>query len=299
MLANTPTASSNFARHFITKDQELILRYGLIEGKTVGYLEAIILGIVQGLTEFLPVSSSGHLELGKVLLGDNSLPKESMLFTVVVHFATALSTLVVFRRQVFGICVGLFSRESQGSWSFTGKIILSMVPAALVGVFLADELESLFDRQILLVGGMLLVTGVLLIAADRPLDRGRTISTRDAFTIGLAQAFAILPGISRSGATISCSVLLPPTKTAEFSFLMVVPLILGKIAKDLFDGALHLSSDQLGILLAGFIAAFVSGLLACQWMISLVRNSKLKYFAYYCFAVGSMAIIYHFTLTDV
>ena len=123
----------------------------------MGYLEAIILGIVQGLTEFLPVSSSGHLELGKVLLGDNSLPKESMLFTVVVHFATALSTLVVFRRQVLGICVGLFARESQGSWSFTGKIILSMVPAALVGVFLADELESLFDRQILLVGGMLLV----------------------------------------------------------------------------------------------------------------------------------------------
>jgi len=267
----------------------------------VGYVEAIILGIVQGLTEFLPVSSSGHLELGKVLLGDNSLPKESMLFTVVVHFATALSTLVVFRRQVFGICVGLFSRESQGSWSFTGKIILSMVPAALVGVFLADELESLFDRQILLVGGMLLVTGMLLIAADRPLDRGRTISTRDAFTIGLAQAFAILPGISRSGATISCSVLLGVRRqeAAEFSFLMVVPLILGKIAKDLFDGALHLSSDQLGILLAGFIAAFVSGLLACQWMISLVRNSKLKYFAYYCFAVGLMAIIYHFTLTDV
>ena len=134
----------------------------------MGYLEAIVLGIVQGLTEFLPVSSSGHLELGKVLLGDTSLPKESMLFTVVVHFATALSTLVVFRCQVFSIIAGLFESRNKESWSFSGKIILSMIPAAMVGVLFADDLERLFDRQVLLVGAMLLVTGFLLIAADRP-----------------------------------------------------------------------------------------------------------------------------------
>ncbi len=264
----------------------------------MGYLEAIILGIVQGLTEFLPVSSSGHLELGKVLLGDTSLPKESMLFTVVVHFATALSTLVVFRRQVLGIIAGLFEPGNKESWSFSGKIILSMIPAAMVGVLFADELERLFDRQILLVGAMLLVTGFLLIAADRPSGQGRSVTTLDAMIVGLAQAFAILPGISRSGATISCSVLLGIRRqdAAEFSFLMVVPLILGKIAKDLLDGALYLSPDQLGVLLAGFVAAFVSGLLACQWMVTLVRNAQLKYFAYYCFTVGALAIAYHFTV---
>ena len=165
----------------------------------MGYLEAIILGIVQGLTEFLPVSSSGHLELGKVLLGDTSLPKESMLFTVVVHFATALSTLVVFRRQVFGIIAGLFESGNKESWSFSGKIILSMIPAAMIGVLFADELERLFDRQVLLVGAMLLVTGFLLIAADRPSGQGRSVTMLDAMIVGLAQAFAILPGISRSG----------------------------------------------------------------------------------------------------
>ena len=260
----------------------------------MGYVEAIVLGIIQGLTEFLPVSSSGHLELGKVILGDTSLPKESMMFTVVVHFATALSTLVVFRQQVFDILTGLLQTKDPTSWAFSGKILLSMIPAALIGVYFSIELEQLFDRQILLVGLMLLLTGGLLIAADRQSTASRSVSTADAFIIGIAQAIAILPGISRSGATISCSVLLGIKRqdAAEFSFLMVVPLILGKIAKDLLDGALHLSQDQWGVLIAGFLAAFVSGLIACQWMVTLVRNAKLKYFAYYCFFVGSAAALY-------
>ena len=169
-----------------------------------------------------------------------------------------------------------------------------MIPAALIGVYFSSELEQLFDRQILLVGLMLLLTGGLLIAADRQSTASRSVSTADAFIIGIAQAIAILPGISRSGATISCSVLLGIKRqdAAEFSFLMVVPLILGKIAKDLLDGALHLSQDQWGVLIAGFLAAFVSGLIACQWMVTLVRNAKLKYFAYYCFFVGSAAALY-------
>jgi len=164
----------------------------------------------------------------------------------------------------------------------------------MVGVFFSSELEQLFDRQILLVGIMLLLTGGLLIAADRQVSAHRTVTTLDSLIIGVAQAIAILPGISRSGATISCSVMLGIRRqdAAEFSFLMVVPLILGKIAKDLLDGALQLSQDQWGVLIAGFFAAFISGLIACHWMVTLVRNAKLKYFAYYCFVVGSAAIIY-------
>jgi len=270
------------------------IRYTVKGPKSLGYIEAILLGIVQGLTEFLPVSSSGHLELGKVILGDTSLPKESMMFTVVVHFATALSTLVVFRQQVWHILSGLTQTKDSTSWLFSGKILLSMIPAAMVGVFFSSELEQLFDRQILLVGIMLLLTGGLLIAADRQVSAHRTVTTLDSLIIGVAQAIAILPGISRSGATISCSVMLGIRRqdAAEFSFLMVVPLILGKIAKDLLDGALQLSQDQWGVLIAGFFAAFISGLIACHWMVTLVRNAKLKYFAYYCFVVGSAAIIY-------
>lgn len=261
----------------------------------MSYLEAIILGIVQGLTEFLPVSSSGHLELGKAILGDTSIPQESMLFTVVVHFATALATLVIYRKEVMRIIAGLFQFQNNDEFQFSMKIAVSMIPAAAVGVLFADEMERLFDRQILLVGLMLWVTGLLLIVADRARNTAKDVAFSHAIIIGLSQAIAILPGISRSGATISTSVLLgvDRTKAASFSFLMVVPLILGKIAKDLLDGALDLSDDQIGVLIAGFLAAFITGLFACQWMIKLVRNAQLKYFSYYCFTVGALAIAYH------
>ena len=260
--------------------------------------EAIILGIVQGLTEFLPVSSSGHLELGKALLGDTSIPQESMIFTVVVHFATALATLVVYRSEVARIAGGLMQRKNNEEFKFSIKILLSMIPAAAIGVIFADELELLFDKQIVLVGVMLWVTGILLMIADRAKNTSKDVTFGHSIIIGIAQAIAILPGISRSGATISTSVLLgvDRSKAASFSFLMVVPLILGKIAKDLIDGGLHINGDQIGLLIAGFIAAFVTGLFACQWMIKLVRNAQLKYFSYYCFVVGSAAIIYQVSL---
>ncbi|WP_339340170.1 undecaprenyl-diphosphate phosphatase [uncultured Oceanicoccus sp.] len=256
--------------------------------------EAIILGIIQGLTEFLPVSSSGHLELGKAILGDTSIPQESMMFTVVVHFATALATMVVYRAEVMRIIAGLFQFSYNDQCRFSVKIIISMIPAAIVGVMFADEMEALFDRQILLVGLMLWVTGLLLIVADRAQNTNKDVSFKHSIIIGLSQAIAILPGISRSGATISTSVLLgvDRTKAASFSFLMVVPLILGKIAKDLLDGGMNISNDQSSILVAGFVAAFVTGLFACQWMIKLVRNAQLKYFSYYCFVVGTLAIGY-------
>ena len=265
----------------------------------MSYLEAIILGIVQGLTEFLPVSSSGHLELGKAILGDTSMPQESMLFTVVVHFATALATLVIYRKEVLRITTGLFQFQNNDEFQFSVKIVISMIPAAAVGVLFADELEQLFDRQILLVGFMLWVTGLLLIVADRARNTDKEVSFSHSLIIGLSQAIAILPGISRSGATISTSVLLgvDRTKAASFSFLMVVPLILGKITKDLLDGALSLSNDQIGVLIAGFLAAFITGLFACQWMIKLVRNAQLKYFSYYCFTVGGLAIAYQLIAT--
>ncbi|MGC6526104.1 MAG: undecaprenyl-diphosphate phosphatase [Flavobacteriaceae bacterium] len=257
------------------------------------YLDSLILGIIQGLTEFLPVSSSGHLELGKSLLGDNSLPKESMIFTVVLHFATALSTIVVFRKDIIEIIKELLKFEWNSNTQFIFKIIISMLPAALIGVFFETELESLFSNNIVLVGAMLIITGLLLLLADRAQNTSKNVSFKNAFTVGVAQAVAILPGISRSGATISTAVLLgiDKTKAARFSFLMVIPLIFGKIFKDIFSGELSYENAQITSLGIGFIAAFVSGLLACTWMIRLVKNSQLKYFAYYCAVVGIISIL--------
>jgi len=259
----------------------------------VDYLDSLILGIIQGLTEFLPVSSSGHLELGKSILGDNSLPKESMIFTVVLHFATALSTIVVFRKDIIEIIKELLKFEWNSNTQFIFKIIISMLPAALIGVFFETELESLFSNNIVLVGAMLIITGLLLLLADRAQNTSKNVSFKNAFTVGVAQAVAILPGISRSGATISTAVLLgiDKTKAARFSFLMVIPLIFGKIFKDIFSGELSYENAQITSLGIGFITAFVSGLLACTWMIRLVKNSQLKYFAYYCAVVGIIAIL--------
>ncbi|MFD1094813.1 undecaprenyl-diphosphate phosphatase [Salegentibacter chungangensis] len=259
-------------------------------------LDAGILGIVQGLTEFLPVSSSGHLELGKAILGDNSLPKESLLFTVVLHFATALSTIVVFRKDVAEILRGLFQFKWNEETRFSLKVVISMIPAALIGLFFEEELEALFGGNIVLVGFMLIITALLLWLADRAKNTGKKVSYLNAFVIGVSQAIAILPGISRSGATISTSVLLgnDKTKAARFSFLMVVPLILGKIAKDLLDGNLTENGVETPLLITGFITAFIAGLAACTWMISLVKKSKLSYFAVYCFVVGIVAIIFEY-----
>ncbi|CAL67981.1 undecaprenyl-diphosphate phosphatase [Christiangramia forsetii] len=256
--------------------------------------DAIVLGIIQGLTEFLPVSSSGHLELGKAILGDTSLPEESLLFTVVLHFATALSTLVVFRKDVFEIFSGLLKFKWNEETQFSLKIIISMLPAVIVGLLFEEQLEALFGGNILFVGFMLLITALLLWLADKAKDTGKKVSYRNAFIIGVSQAIAMLPGISRSGATISTSVLLgnDKTKAARFSFLMVVPLIFGKIAKDLMSGELMASSTDFSILATGFIAAFLAGLVACTWMISLVKKSKLSWFAIYCFVVGLAAIIF-------
>jgi len=260
----------------------------------MSYLEAILLGLIQGLTEFLPVSSSGHLEIAKAIFGDDSLPQESLTFTVILHFATALSTMVIFRKEIQTIVNGLFQFKWNEEFQFSLKIIVSMIPAVFIGLFFEEQLESFFGGKLLLVGCMLLVTALLLLLADKAKNTTKNVSYNNAFVIGISQAIAMLPGISRSGATISTSVLLgiDRTKAARFSFLMVVPLIFGKVAKDLLGGEINLDSSQIGVMTVGFIAAFISGLLACHWMIALVKKSKLSYFAIYCAIVGLIAIVY-------
>jgi len=256
---------------------------------------AIILGIIQGLTEFLPVSSSGHLELSKFILGDDSMPEESLLMTVVLHAATALSTVVIFWKEIKVIFIGLLQFKWNKEFQFSIKIILSMIPAALAGVFFDEEIDSLFGGEILLVGSMLLITGLLLFLADKAEKTDKNISYGHALIIGLAQAIAILPGISRSGATISTSVLLgiDRERAARFSFLMVVPLIFGKMADDILGGSINMEMDTLIPLSTGFVSAFLTGLIACKWMIKLVKKSQLKYFAYYCLIVGFIAFFWN------
>ncbi len=268
-------------------------------------LKAIILGIIQGLTEFLPVSSSGHLEIAKAILGENYSAEESMMMTIVLHAATALSTIIVFRKDILEIIKGIFSfkKNAQGGMNeqmaFALKIVLSMIPAVFIGLKYDEALEVLFEGKIMLVGFMLLVTGVLLFLADKAKRTNKEVSWGNAIIIGVAQAIAMLPGISRSGATISTSVLLgiDRTKAARFSFLMVVPLIMGKVAKDILSG--DLSSESVNVLpmMLGFIAALITGWLACKWMIKLVQKSSLKGFAIYCFVIGFIAIGYTFMVS--
>jgi len=258
------------------------------------YFESIILGIVQGLTEFLPISSSGHLEISKAILGNDFSNKESLLFTIVLHFATALSTIVFFRKDITEIILGLFDKKNKESSKFSISIIISMIPAVIIGLFFEETINSFFNGNLLLVAVMLYVTSVLLYLSDViKLDK-KEISYKNSFIIGLAQAIAILPGISRSGATIATAVVIgiDREKAARFSFIMVIPLIFGSMAKSIIDNGIIFENFNLLSVLLGFISAFITGLLACKWMISLVKKSKLYYFSIYCFIVGSVIIFY-------
>ena len=254
-------------------------------------IRAIILGLVQGITEFLPISSSGHLEIFNKILSQKH--QENMTMTVVLHFATALSTLVVFKTDVFSIFNGLIKKKDQASVSFSIKILLSMIPAAIIGLIFKDDIEKLFQGNLLLVGGMLLFTGLLLLLADKSKTNTKNVSYKSAFTIGFSQAIALLPGVSRAGSTIATSVILgiDKEKSAKFSFLMVIPLIFGMMIKSIFDGDIVFNSSEFVPILIGFLFAFVTGLFACKLMIRLVKNSKLIYFSFYCFIVGGVLLI--------
>lgn len=262
-------------------------------------VKSIIVGIVQGLTEFLPVSSSGHIVIAQELLGLQFDEQENLLFAIFLHLATALSTIVVFRKDIADIFKGLFQLKWNAESQFSLKIILSMIPAALVGVLLKDQLEEIFSN-LLIVGIMLLVTAALLYFANRAKNTSKGVGYKDATIIGIAQGFsALLPGLSRSGSTISTSILLgvDKSKAARFSFLMVLPLILGATAKMFLDmkdekGDFAFVNLDATALIAGFIAAFLSGLWACKWMIELVKKAKLTYFSIYCLVVGIVVITY-------
>ncbi|MEE3085884.1 MAG: undecaprenyl-diphosphate phosphatase [Bacteroidota bacterium] len=257
-------------------------------------LETLILGIVQGLTEFLPVSSSGHLELVKAIFGGDYEQQQGLLVTITLHAATAFSTIFVFRKDIVMILSDLLRFKRGESLNFSLKIILSMIPAVIIGLFFEDFIASLFVGKIALVAVMLMITALLLFLADRVNENNKELNYSNTFYIGVIQAIAILPGISRSGATIALAVLLKidRNKAARFSFLMVIPLILGSMAKSVMDGDLSQDSTALLPLLVGFVSAFITGVFACRWMVTLVKKSQLKYFSFYCFAVGALAILF-------
>lgn len=261
----------------------------------MNYLEALILGIIQGLTEFLPVSSSGHLEIGKAILGVQV--EDNLVFTVVVHAGTVLSTIIVFRKYILDLLKGLTKFKYNEETKYVCKIALSMVPVGIVGVFFKDDVEALFatDNMMFLVGCCLLFTAAILAFTYYAKEKQKDVSYRDAFLIGVAQTCAILPGLSRSGSTIATGLLLGNKKEniARFSFLMVLVPILGENILSLLKGDLAANASiSAGVLAVGFLSAFISGLLACSWMVKIVSKGKLIYFAIYCLIVGLISIIW-------
>ena len=261
-------------------------------------VEALVLGLVQGLTEYLPVSSSGHLAIGSYLFKING--EENLAFTVAVHVATVLSTFVILWSEIAWIVKGVFKFEMNDEMKYFFNILVSMIPVGVVGVFFKDTVEEIFGSGLLIVGIMLLVTAALLTFSYYAKPRQREkIGLLDAFVIGLAQAAAVMPGLSRSGSTIATGLLLgnKKEKLAQFSFLMVIPPILGEALLDVLKavkGEEAFGGIDTMPLVVGFLAAFVSGCLACKWMINIVKKGKLVYFGVYCAIVGIITIICNF-----
>lgn len=259
------------------------------------WFEALILGVLQGLTEYLPVSSSGHLAIGSALFGIQG--EDNLTFTIAVHVATVLSTLVILWKEIGWIFRGLFKFEMNAETKYVINILVSMIPIGIVGVFFKDYVEEIFGSGLLIVGCMLLLTALLLAFSYYAKPRLKeNISMKDAFIIGLAQACAVMPGLSRSGTTIATGLLLGDNKAklAQFSFLMVIPPILGEALLDgmkIVKGAAAGTSDiSVLSLVVGFLAAFISGCVACKLMINIVKKGKLIYFAIYCAIAGAVTI---------
>ena len=270
------------------------------------WFEALILGLIQGLTEFLPVSSSGHLEIGHAILG--TATEENLIFTVVLHVATVLSTLLVLWHEVAQLFKGTFTTTKwNAEKDYVAKILVSCIPVFIVGMFFKEEVENFFGNGLLLVGNCLLITSTLLFLSEyltkqrmrkqtEGAEVGHEVTYKDAFIIGIAQAIAVLPGLSRSGSTISTGLLCGVKKSAmaQFSFLMVLIPVLGEALLDTLDLLKGELVVELGWqpMVVGFLAAFASGAAACKWMIGIVRRQKLTYFAIYCLAAGALAIIW-------
>lgn len=267
--------------------------------------QALFMGLLQGLTEYLPVSSSGHLTIASTLFGIDG--EENMLFTIMVHVATVLSTIVILGGEIWKIIKGMFGPLNPGAKGlnclnpdqrYVLNILVSMIPIGIVGVFFKDQVEAIFGSGMTIVGICLLVTALLLTFSyyARPRER-ESISLGHAFIIGLAQAIAVLPGLSRSGSTIATGLMLGEKKSnmAQFSFLMVIPPILGEALLDVLK---MVKGESLGAeigwmpLTVGFLAAFISGCVACKWMIGIVKKGKLIYFAYYCAIAGVISLLY-------
>ncbi len=266
-------------------------------------IQAIVLGAVQGITEFLPVSSSGHLQLAKELLGVHLT--ENLTFDVALHAGTVCSTFVILWSEIAWLLKGIFSRHFNEAHEYTLKILLSMIPVAIVGFTCKDYIEELLggSDSMLVVGLMLLITAILLgftyfKRENSATSSGRPITYRDAFVIGLAQAAAVMPGLSRSGSTIATGILLGNNRSAvaKFSFLMVLVPILGNTLLDLIKGGGTIAIEGVSsvALLSGFLSSFVVGALACKAMIEIVRKGKLIYFAIYCGVVGLFSLVYYF-----
>lgn len=261
----------------------------------MSWLEALILGVLQGITEFLPVSSSGHIELGKVVLGIQAADNATL--SVVLHMGTALSTMIVYWPTIRDLLAGLMQFRWNVQARFTVAIIVGCIPAGLIGLFFKDYLDQLFARNLLLVGGSLIFTAILLLLAERLPGKQRPLALLPALIIGVAQAVALLPGVSRSGATVATARLLGLERgeSARFSFLMVLPLIFGANlleAKEMLEAPETAPALGLVPLLIGFVASLGVGILACRWMIRLVQNNRLSPFAIYTAVMGSLALAY-------
>jgi len=256
----------------------------------MNWFEAIILGLIQGLTEFLPVSSSGHLEIAKSLFGID--PEASFFFTIAVHGATVLSTISVFWKELLKLVEGTLKFKMNEETSYVLKLIVSMIPVGFVGLLLKDPVERMFSGNIVFVGSMLLITAMFLAAAHFTGKRERKIGYLDALIIGIAQAIAVIPGISRSGATISTGLIIGNSKSemARFSFLMVLVPVIGANLMEILTEPVSSGNTGIAIILIGFITAFISGYVACRWMIGLVRKSKLIWFSIYCAIVGLISV---------
>ena len=262
-------------------------------------LEALILGVIQGITEFLPVSSSGHLQIGAAILGIEST--NNLLFTVIVHGATVLSTLIVFWKEIISILKGVLKFELNQETKLVFYIIISMIPVGIIGIFFESKLEAFFDGRVIFVAAMLMITGFILLATNflKAKNASGNLSFTKASIIGIAQAIAVLPGISRSGTTIATALILgvDKEKATRFSFLMVIPPILSatllKVKEVIEQPSLHTQISN-AALAVGFVAALVFGIFACKWMINIVKKGSLVYFAYYCFAISAITLISQF-----